>query len=438
MQQENKRFVDVLLLNAPVKGTSRHASLTPPLGLSYIAGVLIKAGYDVSVVDLNVSGLDTVRLKWMLERDPPRVLGISAHTETYLSGLKIAEIAKQTDPRMVVVIGGTHPTVLYQEAAAEKNVDVVVRGEGEYTMLELMDHFVHGSGSLDCIEGIAYRENGKVIATTERPFIADLDELPFPARDLFPLPLYSSPGTVLMSRGGCPFNCRFCAVNNIWKGSRRFRKPEKVIEEILSIINNEQAHEIAFADDSFTLDRQRVIDLCHLLRSTAELSGLRWLCATRVDLVDEGLLRAMRAAGCYNIQYGIEAGSQKILDSIGKKIRLEQVLASVNATLDAGMGATCSFMFPHPEDTEETIGEQMRLMKALVTMGVAVTLAATAPYPGTYYYEHADELGIKILAQDWDDFNSRHLAIATKSLSEEKLRELLAEMADYVGLQFGP
>ncbi len=426
--------MDILLVNAPTPSLSKHAGLAPPLGLAYIAAVLLRAGYSVSAIDFNVSGFHPRLLKGILERETPRIFGISAHTETYLSGLMIAEFVKQVNPDITVVMGGTHPTVMCQEAAGEKNVDVVVRGEGEYAMLELADSIIRNKGNLAQIKGIAYQENGVLKTTPERPFINDPDELPFPARGLFPLPLYQSPGTVLISRGGCPFSCHFCAVNNIWQGRRRYRKPEKVVEEILYIFKYAQAQEITFADDIFTLDRGRVLELCDLLKDVKGPLRLRWMCSTRVDLVDRELLEKMHEAGCYNIQYGIEAGSQKILDSIGKKITLEQVREAVRTTLDIGIEVTCSFMFPHPEDTEETIREQKQLMKELRKMGVTETLSATTPFPGTYYYEHADELGIKILASNWDEYDCKHLIITTKYLSEEKIKSLLADLLQDVGL----
>ncbi len=404
------------------------------MGLAYIASVLLRAGYSVSAIDFNISGFNPLRVKRILERETPRILGISTHTETYLNGLMIAEIAKQVNPAITVVIGGTHPTIMYQEAARDKSIDVVVRGEGEYTMLELADSIIKNKGGLAEIKGIAYRENGMVKVTPARPFIKDPDELPFPARGLFPLPLYKISGAVLISRGGCPFNCHFCSVNNIWEGKRRHRNPEKVVEEILYIFKHGQAQEINFSDDTFTLDRQRVIELCALLKKVKKPLQLRWMCSTRVDLIDKELLEKMHEAGCSSIQYGIEAGSQKILDSIGKKITLEQVRDAVRATLDAGIEVTCSFMFPHPLDTEKTIREQMRFMKELIEMGATETLASTTPYPGTYYYEHADELGIKILASNWDEYHGRHLVITTKYLSEEKLKSLLEELVQYVGL----
>ncbi|MDD4876724.1 MAG: radical SAM protein [Dehalococcoidales bacterium] len=415
---------------------SRHASLSPPLGLAYIASVLNEAGYTISVVDFNISGANPLRLKRFLERNTPRILGISVNTETYMSGLKYAEIAKQVNPKIIVVIGGPHATVMYQDVANEKNIDIVVRGEGEYTMLELADCLIQNKGSLAEIKGITYSENGVIKINPERPFIENPDELPFPARGLFPLPFYYSPGTVLISRGGCPYACHFCAVNNIWKGHRRFRKPEKVLAEIIYILEHQQAQEISFSDDTFTLDREYVIKLCGLLKNTKDLPQLRWMCSTRVDLVDKKLLEEMHDSGCYGIQFGIEAGSQKILDSIGKKITLEQVKYAVSTALNAGIEVTCSFMFPNPEDTEETIREQKQLMKELIDMKVTlVLLAFTTPFPGTYYYEHADELGIKILADNWSEYDGKHLVITTKNLSEEKLRSLLKELINDVGMQ---
>ena len=423
--------MDILLVSAPTPSLSSHAGQAPPLGLSYIAAVLIKAGYDVSVMDFNVSGFHPRLVKGILERETPRIVGISAHTETYLRGLMIAEFVKQVNPDITVVMGGTHPTVMYQEVAREKNVDVVVMGEGEYTMLELADSITKNKNSLAQVKGIAYLENGAVKITPERPLIKDLDELPFPARGLFPLPMYESPATVLLSRGGCPFNCHFCAVNNIWKGGRRFRNPEKVVEEIICMLKYEESPEIDFDDDTFTLDRRRVMELCGLLKKTLQL---RWRCSTRVDLVDMELLKEMHAAGCYSIQYGIEAGSQKILDSIGKKITPKQVREAVRATIDVGIEVTCSFMFPHPEDTEETIGEQKQLMKELMEMGSILTMTSTTPLPGTYLYDHADELGIKILADSWDDYDGKKLIITTKYLSEQKIKSLLADLLQDVGL----
>ena len=443
--------MDILLANAPVKKPSRHAKLEPPLGLAYIAAVLRDKGYNVSVIDFNITEFDPGLLEGILKRETPRILGISAHTETYLNGVMIANFAKQVNPDIKVVMGGTHPTILYGEVTREKSVDVVVRGEGEYAMLELADCIMGRREGVDLsqIKGIAYRENGVLKATPGRPFVDDPDELPFPARDLFPLPFYKSPGNVLMSRGGCPFSCRFCAVNNIWGGKRRFRRPEKVVEEIVSILASGQANEIAFADDVFTLDRRRALELLSHLRAVEGPMPLRWTCASRVDLVDRELLEEMHKAGCYAIQFGVESGSQEILDCMAKGITIEQVRGAVRAALDVGMKVLCAFMFPQPLDTEETIREQGRFMKELLAMGVEETLGFTTPLPGTFYYNNAsmaamhpaladdpdaDKLGITILASNWDEYDAKHLLMTGKYLSKERLESLFEELVRDVGL----
>ncbi len=426
--------MDILLINAPVKRIGIYASSSPPLGLAYIASVLINAGYSVSARDLNISGLNPLRLKRILEEGNPKILGISCHTKTYPGGLRAARLAKEVLPDITVVMGGPHVTVVHEEVAREMGVDVVVQGEGEYTMLELANYIIRGEGNLSMIKGITYREDGAIKTTPERPFIENPEELPFPARGLFPMPLYELPGTVLMSRGGCPFDCPFCAVNSIWKGSRRFRNAENVAAEILSIFRNYQIEEVSFVDDTFTLDRQRVVELCNAAKKLRQTFRWRWKCATRIDLVDPELLRMMYHAGCYSITFGVESGSQMVLDSLGKNITLSQVRNSVKSALETGMIVTCAFMFPHATDTEETVREQRHFMADLVKMGARLSLALTAPYPGTRIYDHANKLGVNILARTWDEYSDDNLMISTRNLSEQRLQFLLQEFASDVSL----
>jgi anaerobic magnesium-protoporphyrin IX monomethyl ester cyclase len=303
------------------------------------------------------------------------------------------------------------------------------------TMLELADCLIRKKGRPGDIRGLFYRDEGGIRATPERPLIPDPDVLPFPARELFPLPMYESPGQVLMSRGGCPFNCPFCAVNTIWKGARRFRSPENVVREILHVFGRFGFDEISFADDTFTLNRDLVVRLCGLSSEIRAVFPWRWKCTTRVDRVDRDLLKRMRGAGCYGITFGVEAGSQKILDTLGKRITPGQVRNAVRASLDSGLEVLCSFMFPHPEDTEETIREQKRFMKELVDAGATVSLAFTTPLPGTDYYDRAEERGIRLLTDRWEEFDAKHLLIATRILSEEKLAPLLEELLREVGMR---
>ncbi len=424
--------MDILLVNAPVKNVSSHAGLNPPLGLAYIASVLRRARYRVAALDFNLTGFSPQLLENSLRREQPHIIGISTHTETYVSGLAIAALAKRLCPEAKVVIGGPHASIMYEEAAREPQVDVVAIGEGEYTMLELAEYYVKHLGRLARIKGIAYREEGHVRVTPPRPFIQDPDELPFPSRDLFPMPLYSTPGQVLASRGGCPFNCHFCAVNNIWQGGRHFRRPQQVLQEVEHIWQSFGLEEVSFADDAFTLNRRLVLELCRLAQALP--FPWRWRCATRVDLVDAELLQQMRAAGCYSVTYGVEAGSQEVLDAIGKKITLAQVREGVRLAQAAGIEVVCAFMFPHPYDTPATVRRQIAFMKELKEMGATLSLASTTPFPGTYYYDHREELGLTVLASGWDEYDAKHLMITTRHLPLPELKALLREMVAELGL----
>jgi radical SAM superfamily enzyme YgiQ (UPF0313 family) len=432
---------DVLLINAPVRGArlDQHASLGLPLGLAYIAAVLRQHGYRPSIVDLNINGMDAARVQDLIRMADPAILGISTHTETYLSGLECARAAKEIRPDLPVVFGGPHATVMHEEVIQEDCVDYVVRAEGELTMVELADFLIKGIGAPADIKGITYKRDGVVASTPDRPFIEDPDTLPFPDRGLLPLECYAFPGNVLTSRGGCPFNCDFCAVNNIWKGRRRFRRAEKVVEEVRSIMTQFRLPGVAFADDTFTLNRAHTLRLCGLLKREAlEGNGVSWTCSTRADLVDRELLEEMVAAGCYGIQYGVEAGSQEILDLIGKGITLEQVRQAVRDSKELGVqDVLCSFMFPHPADTVETIRAQKEFMKELSGLGARINMSYTTPYPGTLYYENAKELGISVLSSSWDDFNAKHVNFTTKCLSQDELTSLAEEIADEVGLERG-
>lgn len=427
--------MDILLVNASVKARSRHSRLSPPLGLSYIASVLLMNGYRVTAEDCNLTDFNPTRMRRLLEERAPRLVGISASTETYPNGLQIAAIAKEVNPEIAVVMGGPHASVMHREVARQADIDGVVRGEGEYTMLAIADRLAAGSGDLVGIEGTTCCRNGVVAVAPDRPFIADPDELPFPARELFPLPMYERPFSVLMSRGGCPCDCVFCAVNNVWKGSRRFRSPEQVAREAQSLVDTYGCAEINFADDTFTLSRKHVTKLCEALAGSGEGLPCQWRCTTRVDMVDRALLETMYRAGCCSITFGVESGSQRILDSVEKRITREQVVQAVDTALDLGMDVLCSFMFPHPEDTEETVREQKAFMNTLTEMGATVSLALTTPFPGTRYYERADEVGIRILTNRWEEFDGKHLVIATRHLSEDRLQSLLGELIRDVGMR---
>ena len=192
------------------------------------------------------------------------------------------------------------------------------------------------------------------------------------------------------------------------------------------------ADHVIFTDDVFTLDRNRVYELFGLLKRLQQ--PLIWGCATRVDCVDRNLIREMASSGCRGIQYGIESGSQPILDSI-KRIRKEHALEAVRASVEAGIKVTSSFMIPFPDDTAESIRETKEFMKQIMDAGSDIVISYTTPLPGTVFYECADELGLKILTDHWEEFDAKHNILETRHLSREQIDELVQEIVSELDLK---
>lgn len=437
-------MTEVLLINSPVKmpEVDIHARMGPPLGLGYIGAVLLENGFEVEAIDMNVPNFDSEsRIGWGFDVDRlleklreriveshPMMVGISTYTETYLNALRIARIAKEIDQQIITVLGGPHVTFLPTEALKRYEVDIVVRNEGEYIMLELARFFRDGFGNLDEIKGISFRKNGTIISNPARPFIKDLDVLPFPARHLFPLNLYPYPGNVVTARG-CPGRCIFCAAVAMSGGSYRMRSSENVVSELVYLLEKHDLNYCVFVDDTFTSSHDRTMRICDLI-SEAGLD-IHWSCTSRVNTVTKEMLKRMAEVGCDNINFGVESGSQRILDSIRKGITLKQMEDAVKWALESGITPICSFMFPHPDDTEETIKETKKLMEELLRQGCHISIAVTTPFPGTYLYTHAEELGVTIISDNWEDYDCGTPVIATRNFSQKDIYKLYAGITGF-------
>jgi len=387
---------------------------------------LIENGIDVAALDMNIPSTSLMMLKRRIEAECPAIVGISAYTETYSSALEIARVAKMINPEIVTIMGGPHVTFVPCDAVNRSEVDVVVRNEGEFSTLEIVRYFKNGSGSLDEIQGITFVRDERCISTAPRPFIQDLDALPLPAHHLFPLSLYQFPGNILTARG-CPFDCIFCAAGAMGGARYRLRSPEGVMNEVVHLVEEYGCRFFTFIDDTFTVFRDRTLRICDLI----EKSGIdmQWQCSTRVNTVTRDMLERMAQVGCTTVTYGIESGSQRVLDSIKKGIALKQVRDATRWALESGIGVFCSFMIPHPEDTVETVLQTKKLMVELARLGAAVTLSFTAPYPGTCLYDDARELGITFSSDNWNGFcTSRGPVFATKHLTLEEIKSLYTDI----------
>jgi radical SAM superfamily enzyme YgiQ (UPF0313 family) len=416
--------------------------LSPPVGLLYLAGYLLSQGYRVEVLDGAVMAARGHSLKQAIRERQPRLVGLSGVTMNAHNTLHVAEYVRSVHPDAAIIAGGPHPSFCYEEILASGHVDVVARFEGEITLGELAEHFIGRAGAdahereLSDITGIAYKQGDEIILTPARPPVSDLDQFPFPARQLVALEEYRAPGIILTGRG-CPFGCIFCAAGPL--SGRRYRKHsvQRVLAEVRECVEVYGLRSLFLADDCFTADRQRAAAICE--RMTELPTQVHWVCEGRVDTITLNLLAKMKAAGCVGIQYGVESGSQAILDHINKRITVEQIQEAVRWAVELGMKAECSLQIGHPEDTPETIRQTLEFackLRALSTFPgqVKTDFAITTPLPGTFLRDHAAELGIEILTNDWDRYTFIEPVINTRHLKAEQLgRYVFETMFDMMG-----
>jgi radical SAM superfamily enzyme YgiQ (UPF0313 family) len=412
-------------LPPPMNSFAREVVLSPPLGLCYIASSIshnLKA--DASIVDCSILNLNEEAIRSEIKKRAPRILGISTTTHTYKNALKIAELAKTLNTGITTVLGGPHSSIRDRETMQNEHVDIVVRQEGELTMLELVDILMFGKGDISSVKGITYREKGLVRRNPDRPLIQDLDILPFPARHLLPLQLYKVPATIITSRG-CPSGCIFCAAKALSGSQYRVRSPANVVEETKRIYSEINPQFLFIADDTFTVFHDRTRQICKGYRDL----GIRWVCESRVNTISGDMVKEMADSGCFMIQFGVESGSQAILNSIRKGITIEQVRKAVSWCVDYGVKPVCSFMIPHPDDTWKTIQETESLMDELRDVGVQIFVSLTTPFPGTFLYDNAENLGVEYVTQDTDEFNLATPVIRTRYLSVKDVEKAFERLA---------
>ncbi|MCL2654447.1 MAG: B12-binding domain-containing radical SAM protein [Coriobacteriia bacterium] len=427
-------MADVLLVAAPLGVRSTHAQLSPPLGLASIGASCEQAGLSVTAVDFNLSGLNPERLRGLLAFEKPRVVGISATTETWTAAKEIAAAVKKTHPAVKVVVGGPHPSILPQESLRESAADYVIAGPGEKSFTELARRLVSKKPvEPQSIPGLHYRsgKNRAIKGNAAEP-LGDPDLLPWADRSLFPIGLYRDRTTVLTSVGSCPYQCSFCSASAIWKGRRHYRSPENVIGELKMLKESYGITDVFFSDDIFTVNRNWTLQMCDALQRSC--LGITWGCATRVDRVDDELLEVMAASGCDGLQYGVESGAEEIMQS-AKGIDKDLVRRAVRKARELDIDVLCSFMTPFPEDTLQTLTETRSFVRELAETGATIAISYTCPYPGTPLYERADELGIRIIPQSWEEFSTRAPMIETKHLNADQIRLFMEETAKELGLR---
>ncbi len=373
----------------------RQTSLYPPLGLGYLVSVLKGRGYRPRAIDLALEKDDS-SLKSIISRRRDRIYCLSFTTPYRDFSARVVREIKSCVPDGTIIAGGPHPTLLPEDTLNIPGVDVVVRGEGEAALPELITALlVGGKDGLSKVEGISYRSGGKTIHTGEPQRPADLDQIPFPDFGAFPVERYFEEKGFrelpLISARGCPMKCTFCqpAVDRIFGPKVRFRSPKNVVDELELIVKNYDLDMVFFSDDTFTADQNRVVEICEDIRKRK--LKILWRCASTVGLRRE-TLAAMRESGCITMSFGVESGSPQILKNIEKNISCEKTLETFKFCKELGILTWAFLMVGNVGETGETVGMTADLVDRIKPFGSSVSIAL--PMPGTRLYDYARDRGM--------------------------------------------
>jgi len=412
----------VTLVNPPYpKGAHRHPPFTP-LGLGYLAAVLEKNGYAVDVIDCQVLSLSYDEFRSELSKRQPDVVGMTSTTLTYKSALRIAKIAKEINPNCLTLLGGVHVTFWDDKALQEcPYLDVVVRKEGENTIIEFVERLEKGRDFHDVL-GITYRKGEEIIRNPDRPYIEDLDSLPFPAHHLWPIDRLRKYGKVvfpLMTSRGCIFWCEFCSAVRMFGRRFRMRSPKNVVDELEFLHKKYGTDNFTFYDDAFTVDQSRVEEICREIHDRN--LRITWDCGTRVDMVTKDLLQKMKEAGCIAVWLGVESGSQRIMNAMGKGFTIEKTKKAFKLAKEVGLMTIASVVFGFPGETRESAWETIKLVKEINPDDIGYYIAT--PYPGTPMADYVKKMGwVKVT--DFDKYDTATPIFELPTLSMQELREI--------------
>lgn len=396
------------------KGFGKIGGYLPPLGIAYLASFLRKHGFTVDIMDAQFGMPEKEILNYIRQTDA-RAVGFSSLTSAFLKTTSLARLVRENFPDKLIILGGHHATIAGEDILARENCyDLVVYGEGEETLLDIMnefkagnferDKFLKSDRSLSRIKGIVFKKEGQVIQNSRSELISNLDGLPYPARDLLPMTRYVPlpnqyrrlPVVHMVAIRGCPYSCTFCSNNAVFGRKIRSRSPRGVIDEIRQVKKDYGTREISFWDDTMTIQESWVEELCD--RLIKDKLDITWTCYSRADAVEKDLLKKMKKAGCFNIFYGFESGSQRLLDRIEKGINLAQIERANRLTKEAGIEVRASFMLGLPEETPALARETLKFAISLEPDYVQFSL--TTPYPGTKLYQEAERYG-RLIKDFW-------------------------------------
>lgn len=393
---------------------SKAAPCLPPLGICYIARYLLEANYDVKIIDCVAQRLSLTELQSKIVEYSPTVVGVSSTTVAFYYAKQVLSLVKSVDPEIITVLGGAHITAFFKEAMKEcESIDIGVLGEGEQTLLDIVRK-IDNNDSIDTVKGIVFRQNGTLIQTESRPTVRDLDEIPFPARELLPnLHSYAHTAlrgkkrkltTTMITSRGCPKKCGYCdqsVFGRVW----RSHSADYVFSEMKLLKEDFGVDFISFEDDNFSLSKERVKAICKKI--IEHPLDIGWACSGRADNVDDEMLKLMKTAGCESIYVGIESGSPRILKLINKNISKDKVNEGIRKIKENGIRILGSFILGIPSETKEEMLQTLDYSLSLPLDGASFFIFT--PYPRTELRKLAFQYGK--VSTNWKDYTGHPSAL---------------------------
>lgn len=421
--ENNNHKVKTLLLNLPEIMNEAPDTLMQPYGLAMISSVLKQRNHNVTLFDASAYQLNKDEILQYIMNEKPRILGTTCMTNDLGQTIGFLSDVKKCIPDLITVLGGPHPTIEYKSLLHNHpEVDVACIGEGEYTMLEIVEN-VQNETTLDNIKGIAFRSNEKIKVNPPREYIRDLDSLPFADWDSLPMDKYffqwtvkKNYATLSLSRG-CSFACSFCVQNYIGRTIRR-RSPENIIEELNLLYDKYHVRNCEFNDSTMNSDNAWLREICEGIISLNK--PILWGCQFRADKADKETLKLMKRSGCNRIYIGVESGDNRMLKNMKKGQTIEQIEKAIHMVLETGIKPDLGFVIGMPGETEESIMKTIKFAKQYINCSVSFTLAT--PYPGSDMYEKIQKEGYRV--DDWSKHSMHKLVYVPNDLTKENLQFL--------------
>ena len=374
----------VSLINTQLGRFKRFVPRSVPIGVGILAGFLRKKGFSVKIIDQELVDINVNTIAEILKQcKKPCIVGVSVMTANVASGYKIAELVKSVDKEAIVVFGGIHATVMPDEILQNGNVDFVVKGEAEYTFLELIRQIQGSSIKADKLENVGFVENGQMVYTKTSTEMVDVNEVPMFPYDMFDPSKYNL-GFILTSRG-CPFDCIFCSQRVITKRRLRYISSERVIQELDYLINELKQPNITFFDDYFTGNKKRVFELCSMIQERGFHKKVSFGVQTRGDSINKELLKAMRAANFNSLMFGVETASDSLMKLINKGETVQENIDAIKLAKEMGFTVEATFIYGFPT---ETFDDRFNSMSLSHKIGIdRARFNNATPYPGTAMYD---------------------------------------------------